>query len=111
MAERIVIGLFDAIGTAEDVRNRLVYEGVPETDIGLCVLKETEPLPSSMVAYWPMEDPSGSTQIASALTNGSPMVWTGTPTLASYEGAQASDTSQAGQIRIWSHQADDRDQK
>ncbi|HJT05845.1 MAG TPA: hypothetical protein VJ747_02905 [Stellaceae bacterium] len=48
MAERIVIGLFDAIGTAEDVRNRLVYEGVPETDIGLRVLKEAEPLPSSM---------------------------------------------------------------
>jgi hypothetical protein len=48
MAERIVIGLFDAIGTAEDVRNRLIYEGVPEADIGLRVLKQVEPLPSSM---------------------------------------------------------------
>ena len=48
MAERIVIGLFDALGTAEDVRNRLVYEGVGEADIGLRVLKQAEPLPSSM---------------------------------------------------------------
>jgi hypothetical protein len=48
MAEQIVIGLFDAIGTAEDVRNRLIYEGVPEADIGLRVLKQAEPMPSSM---------------------------------------------------------------
>ncbi|HWG79742.1 MAG TPA: hypothetical protein VN681_08215 [Stellaceae bacterium] len=48
MAERIVIGLFDAIGTAEDVRNRLIYEGVPEADIDLRVLKQVEPLPPSM---------------------------------------------------------------
>lgn len=48
MAERIVVGLFDAIGTAEDVRNRLIYEGVPEADIALRVLKQVEPLPPSM---------------------------------------------------------------
>jgi len=48
MAERIVVGLFDAIGTAEDVHNRLIYEGVPDADIGLRVLKQIEPLPSSM---------------------------------------------------------------
>ena len=48
MAERIVVGLFEAIGTAEDVRNRLIYEGVSDADIGLRVLKEVEPLPPSM---------------------------------------------------------------
>ena len=48
MAERIVVGLFDAIGTAEDVRNRLIYEGVPDADIGLRVMKQVEPLPPSM---------------------------------------------------------------
>ena len=48
MAERIVVGLFEAIGTAEDVCNRLIYEGVSEADIGLRVLKEVEPLPPSM---------------------------------------------------------------
>jgi hypothetical protein len=48
MAERIVIGLFDAVGTAEDVRNRLIYEGVAEGDIALRVLKQTEPMPPSM---------------------------------------------------------------
>lgn len=51
----------------------------------------TNPLSSSVVAYWPMEDASGSTSLASALTTGSPMTWTGTPTLASYEGFAASD--------------------
>jgi hypothetical protein len=48
MAARIVIGLFDAIGTAEDVRHRLIYEGVSDADIGLRVLKEVEPMPPSM---------------------------------------------------------------
>ncbi|HKW55624.1 MAG TPA: hypothetical protein VJO12_18185 [Stellaceae bacterium] len=48
MAERIVVGLFDAIGTAEDVRNRLIYEGVSDADIGLRVLKEAEPMPPTM---------------------------------------------------------------
>jgi hypothetical protein len=48
MAARIVIGLFDAIGTAEDVHHRLIYEGVSDADIGLRVLKEVEPMPPSM---------------------------------------------------------------
>ena len=51
----------------------------------------TDPLSSSVVAYWPMEDASGATSLASALTSGSPMTWTGTPSLASYEGFSASD--------------------
>jgi hypothetical protein len=33
-------------------------------------------------AYWPCEDPSGSTQFASGISGGSPMTWTGTPGLA-----------------------------
>ncbi|MGW3144829.1 hypothetical protein ACWDG1_09140 [Streptomyces sp. NPDC001177] len=51
----------------------------------------TDPLSSSVVAYWPMEDASGATSLASALTSGSAMTWTGTPSLASYEGFTASD--------------------
>ncbi|MGW3025875.1 hypothetical protein [Streptomyces sp. NPDC001221] len=51
----------------------------------------TDPLSPSVVAYWPCEDPTGSTSLASALTTGSPMTWTGAPTLASYSGLAASD--------------------
>ncbi|MFF3511526.1 hypothetical protein [Streptomyces sp. NPDC002573] len=51
----------------------------------------TNPLPPSVVAYWPCEDPAGSTSLASALTTGSPMTWSGTPTLASYSSLAASD--------------------
>lgn len=51
----------------------------------------TDPLPSSVVAYWPCEDPTGSTSLASGLTSGSPMTWTGVPQLASYDGFAASD--------------------
>ncbi|MET9012338.1 hypothetical protein ABZX74_15670 [Streptomyces olivaceoviridis] len=51
----------------------------------------TDPLPPSVVAYWPCEDPTGSTALASGLTTGSPMTWTGVPTLASYSGFAASD--------------------
>lgn len=51
----------------------------------------TDPVASSVVAYWSCEDPSDATSIASALTNGSSMSITGTATLASYEGLGASD--------------------
>jgi hypothetical protein len=51
----------------------------------------TNPLPSSVVAYWPCEDPSDATTIASALISGSPMTISGTPNLASYSGFGASD--------------------
>ncbi len=50
MVEQMVVGLFEAIGTAEDVRNRLIYEGVPASDIELRVLRKAEPLPPSMAA-------------------------------------------------------------
>lgn len=46
---------------------------------------------SSLVAYWPCEDGEGSTSFASALVNGSAMVFSGTPTLASFDRFDASD--------------------
>ncbi|WP_406156990.1 hypothetical protein [Streptomyces canus] len=51
----------------------------------------TEPNLTGLVAYWPCEDPTGSVQLASALTNGSAMTWTGNPVLATFEGFGASD--------------------
>ncbi|KUN03140.1 hypothetical protein AQI95_24585 [Streptomyces yokosukanensis] len=51
----------------------------------------TDPKPSGLVAYWPMEDATGATSLASALTNGSAMTWAGVPTLASYSTLAASD--------------------
>ncbi len=51
----------------------------------------TDPAPAGLVAYWPCEDATGATSLASALTTGSPMTWTGTLGLASYDGFNASD--------------------
>ncbi|MET8766313.1 hypothetical protein [Streptomyces sp. NPDC004658] len=47
---------------------------------------------SGLVAYWPCEDTSGATSVAAALpAGGSPMKFTGSPTLAAYTGFVASD--------------------
>jgi hypothetical protein len=51
----------------------------------------TDPQLTELVAYWPCEDPADATQIASALTNGSPMTIGGSPELAAYDGFGASD--------------------
>jgi hypothetical protein len=51
----------------------------------------TDPVASSVVAYWPMEDPSGSTKLATGFPAGSPMTLSGSPTLAEYAGFLASD--------------------
>jgi hypothetical protein len=48
MAPRIVVGVFESEGIAEDARNRLKTEGVSATDIVLKVLKEIGPIPSVM---------------------------------------------------------------
>ena len=48
MAARIVVGVFESEGIAEDARNRLKTEGVPASDIVLKVLKEIGPIPSTM---------------------------------------------------------------
>lgn len=48
MAARIVVGVFESEGIAEDARNRLRTEGVPAGDLVLKVLKEIGPVPSTM---------------------------------------------------------------
>lgn len=63
----------------------------PAADHSVIYQAITKPLVSSLVAYWPCEDPTGSTSLASALTSGSRMTWTGTLDLASYDGFKASD--------------------
>jgi hypothetical protein len=51
----------------------------------------TDPALTGLVAYWPCEDPEGSTSIASALTSGSAMTVTGSPQLAAFDRFGASD--------------------
>ena len=48
MAARIVVGVFQSEGIAEDARNRLKTEGVPTGDLVLKVLKEIGPIPEVM---------------------------------------------------------------
>ena len=50
MAPRVVVGVFQSEGIAEDARNRLKTEGVPASDVVLKVLKEIGPVPSTMEA-------------------------------------------------------------
>jgi hypothetical protein len=51
----------------------------------------TDPPLTGLVAYWPCEDPTGAMVLASALTNGGAMTWTGNPVLATYDGFGGSD--------------------
>lgn len=71
------------------ILQRLAQGPAPERSIIYRAI--TDPELSGLVAYWPCEDPDGSTELKSALTNGSAMTWTGTPDLASYTGFGASD--------------------
>jgi hypothetical protein len=48
MATRLVIGLFESKGIAEDACNRLKTEGVPASEIALIVLSQIGPIPSTM---------------------------------------------------------------
>ncbi|MFI1562209.1 hypothetical protein ACH4ZX_03945 [Streptomyces sp. NPDC020490] len=75
--------------TVEGLLKRLAQAPAPERSVIYEAI--TDPPLTGLVAYWPMEDPAGATELASALTNGSPMTWTGTPTLAAYDGFGASD--------------------
>ncbi|MGW1532341.1 hypothetical protein [Streptomyces aureus] len=75
--------------TVSGILQRLAQAPAPERSVIYQAV--ADPLASSVVAYWPCEDPSDATSIASALTSGSPMTITGTPALASYTGAGASD--------------------
>ena len=72
------------------IMQRLAQAPAPERSVLYTAL--TTPLPDSVMAYWPMEDASGAISLTSALPSGSPMTWTGTPTLAAYEGFPASDS-------------------
>ncbi len=48
MAARLVVGLFESKGIAEDACHRLRTEGVAASDIGLRVLSGIGPIPSTM---------------------------------------------------------------
>ncbi len=48
MGPRIVVGVFESKGIAEDACNRLKTEGVAAADIVLKVLKEIGPVPETM---------------------------------------------------------------
>ena len=50
MAEKIVIGLFQTAGIAEDACNRLKTVGVPDRDVAMVVMRETTPRPPHMDA-------------------------------------------------------------
>jgi hypothetical protein len=75
--------------SASGVLRRLAQAPAPERSVIYDAI--TDPAPSGLVAYWPCEDATGATTLASALTNGSAMTWSGVPTLASYSGFTASD--------------------
>lgn len=71
------------------ILQRLAQGPAPERSIIYRAI--TDPPLTGLIAYWPCEDPDGSIELASALTNGSAMSWTGTPELAAYSGFGASD--------------------
>lgn len=75
--------------TVVGILQRLAQAPAPERSVIYSAI--TDPLPTTVVAYWPCEDASGATSLGSALTSGSPMTWTGTPSLAAYSGFAASD--------------------
>jgi hypothetical protein len=50
MASRLVIGLFQSSGIAEDAIHRLITEGVAPGDIAHKVLKEVGPVPQTLAA-------------------------------------------------------------
>jgi hypothetical protein len=74
---------------ADGILQRLTQGPAPERSVIYDAI--TDPIGTSVVAYWPCEDPTGSIQLASALVTGSPMTWLGTPALADYDGFAASD--------------------
>jgi hypothetical protein len=75
--------------TVSGLLMRLAQAPAPERSVIYTAV--TDPVASSVVAYWPCEDVSDATSIASALTTGSPMSITGTADMASYTGFSASD--------------------
>ena len=51
----------------------------------------TGPFSATLLAYWPMEDASGSVTLATPLAGGKAMTYTGSPTLATYQDFLCSD--------------------
>ena len=49
MEPRLVVGLFRSSGIAEDARNRLKTEGVPDSEIAVTVLEPTAPVLPTMI--------------------------------------------------------------
>lgn len=74
---------------ASGILRRLSQGPVPTYSLMRTALA-TSP-PDSLRAYWPCEDATDSTSLATALATGSPMTWTGTPTLADFSGFPGSD--------------------
>lgn len=48
MTDRIVVGVFESKGEAENASHRLVSEGIPEQDVSVRVLRATGPVPHTM---------------------------------------------------------------
>ena len=45
MAAQYVVGLYDSKGYAQDARNRLHTEGVPQSEMSLVVIRDIAPVP------------------------------------------------------------------
>lgn len=75
--------------TISGILQRLAQGPAPERSVIYQAV--TDPIAPAVVAYWPCEDPSGSTSLASGLPGGGPMTWSSTLALAEYEGFAASD--------------------
>jgi hypothetical protein len=74
---------------AAGIMRRLNQGATPEHSVIYDAV--TDPQIDSLIAYWPCEDASAATSVASALTSGSPMTFTGYPVLAVYDGFGSSD--------------------
>jgi hypothetical protein len=75
--------------TVNGILQRLAQGPAPERSVIYQAV--TDPTAPAVVAYWPCEDPAGSTFLASGLPAGGPMTWSSTLTLAAFEGFAASD--------------------
>lgn len=75
--------------SASGIMRRLAQGPAPERSVLYNGI--TDPQVSELKAYWPCEDAEDSTSIASALVNGSAMVFSGSPALAAFSRFGASD--------------------
>lgn len=87
---------WDTTGT--DVYSEIEASGIlrrlsqgPAPTLSVINTALTNPVSPNLRAYWPMEDAADSATLVSALTTGAAMTFTGTPTMAGYEGFPGSD--------------------